>query len=1056
MKRNILHLKRIKHFLKVTNIAFLTFSLIVAPSTLAQGSAPPTAMAAGVGAAIQNVTMEVVSAMSQQGPVVPQQVAKVPSKLFPGQCMVLPARTNLPVGACEGQLPVATRAGDFMGRLAAVQQVGQSTTIAQMAQGKILSIDTLINLDTNNPATNEGLACLHREAKELQDQFTKKQQELEALIGRIDLNNKAFIEQNEARVSAMADNAYLLYGTNFRGKANAAHLKLKDSFSQGCQEIIGLSALGGVSNGLDGLNQELLTPVAQASTLYQRNQPDYERQIREQVSNLLNDFEEYGIASYDPSTGVVPGRGQIKFKGIDAVIAKESEKLMKKYQTYQRIIADYNIADASLPALDHKFESELERLSQNASNLYLQQAVDDCMSGRDRSVSALTTEQIIQNLNYIPTDGTGSTLESYATSLRSILNSDRTMRQKIEEIRLLDARIGGNVQISMHHFDGSNGSVTPYQLYNQQLDLCEAQLTQPGEAGQLSLQEKVEETQRLINEIKADKDRFVRNIDNQILDEVINCSNAPMAAGACTVAGAETMLNPAGDNFCIAHASQCSTDLKACHKEAEDEIKVKKDHTAILAEEYNNNFVALVAQQNQLAQQVQANILSLAEMVNQMIPGTAWEFQGESLALTPPKPELVGELGVHLRGAGDFESIDQLKERIRQMKQLLQDQSQKVEREVNDYIALQEDNMQEAKKDWEELAEKCNQQIAEARQRQGEMEAQQNQALAEANGFCTDYNRAAAQPSCGRVSSLAGASIESAGSLVGAAHSNAQAVERDFCPDGNDGGDDEGATQSIPELASEREQTRDLAQACEGNNASTFRSTALRNLERNLPQDLVGDWDAIQRYASGETDQLPSSVSAQDSFLRTHIEPLREALAEAEETDLADEFSGDLLTGISNDDLEEYLGSEAAATDVRAILTATGDISDELAETNSNFCLRLRLQALESAAGGDRTPAQVIDRAGEMLEGDRDLSNAGIREVARGIASVDRTGRRARRGNVTNSSSFAMGQQLRSVPCTNLAGQGNFNTGRVSPFQAQQDRILGPGNSGNLINTTNQ
>jgi hypothetical protein len=638
------------------------------------------------------------------------------------------------------------------------------------------------------------------------------------------------------------------------------------------------------------------------------------------------------------------------------------------------------------------------------------------------------------------------------------------MRQKIEEIRLLDARIGGNVQISMHHFDGSNGSVTPYQLYNQQLDLCEAQLTQPGEAGQLSLQEKVEETQRLINEIKADKDRFVRNIDNQILDEVINCSNAPMAAGACTVAGAETMLNPAGDNFCIAHASQCSTDLKACHKEAEDEIKVKKDHTAILAEEYNNNFVALVAQQNQLAQQVQANILSLAEMVNQMIPGTAWEFQGESLALTPPKPELVGELGVHLRGAGDFESIDQLKERIRQMKQLLQDQSQKVEREVNDYIALQEDNMQEAKKDWEELAEKCNQQIAEARQRQGEMEAQQNQALAEANGFCTDYNRAAAQPSCGLVSSLAGASIESASSMVGSAHRNAQAVERDYCPDGNDGGDDESSNR-IEDLPTGTDSRRDrlasLAEACgEDNDPSSFRTTALNNLRQNLPDDLENHYNAIERYVTGETSELPSGISGSDDYVRSHIDPLRAALSEAENTNLAEEFANNtnLLTGISEEQLSEFLHSSDAASQVRSILTNTGDsIPDNLADTNSNFCLRLRLEALASGRSSTRTTAaDIINHANEILEGEESLGNRDVRTVARGIASVDRTGRRARRGNVTNSRSHAMGQQLRSVRCSNLAGQGNFNTGRVSPFQAQQDRILGPGNSGNLINTTNQ
>lgn len=1057
MKKNILHLKQVKHFLKVTNIAFLTFSLIVAPSTFAQGSGAPTPLAAGIGGAIQQFTLQAVGAMANQGPIVPQQVAKVPAKLFPRQCQVLPARTNLPTNACEGQLTVATSANDFMGRIQATQMMGQSSTLANMAKGKILSIDQLINLDSNNPNTTDGLACLHREAKELQDEFVKKQQELTALIGRIDMMNKAFIEQNEARISQMADNAYLLYGSNFKGKANIAHLKFKDSFTAGCQEIIGLEALNGATGGLQGLNDNVLVRTSQAASVYQRNQPDYERQIKDQVTELLNDFQEYGITSYNPQAGFSPKRGQNKFLAMDDVINRELEKLNKKYQTYQSIISDYNINGASLPALDHKFESELDRLSQNASTVFLQRAVDDCMTGRDRRGVALSTEQIIQNLNYIPTNNSGSTLESYTTSLRTILDSDRTMQEKIEEIRLLDQRIGGNVQIEMHHFDGSNGSVTPYQLYQNTLTICEAQITQPGEGGELSLQEKVEETQKLINEIKADKNRFVRNIDNYILDEVINCSGSKLPAGRCSVANAAGMLDPAGDNFCIAHASECSTQLKSCHKEAEDTIKVKKDQSAILAEEYNNNFVNMMAQQNQLAQQVSQRVLGLAQLVNDMIPGAAWEFQGDPIALVPEKPELVAELGIHLRGGGNFESLDQLKTRIADLQALLQDQAGKVEREVSDYIALQEDNMEQAKEDWQELAEKCDKQIAEARQRQNEMMAQQGQAIGEANGFCTEYNRAIAQPSCGRVSALAGASVESSGHLVGGAHRNAQAIESDFCPDGNSSQDIAQADDAIEDIIDEDKQLENLAKACEDNDPDDFKRESLNNLKNNLPNDLKPHRSNIEKYVKGETDELPAGIQSTDSFVSSHIEPLREAFEEASKTNLSDEFSDEgirsFISNLSTDRFEKYFGDSDLEESLKNVFnTSEEDLDDSLEDLNSNFCLKVKIQVLvEAGANGEVAEDQIdalLTRAADRLEEGKDFNNE-IETVARGIASVDRSGRSQLRAPVT-SNSGRIGQQLASVPCTNLAGQGNMNAGRMNPMQQREQNLLG-GDTGGLI-----
>lgn len=1041
-------------FFKVCQIACLVFCMIVGPQSFAQGRTPPNATAAQLGSLIQQGTVAAIGGMMQGMPQAPVNVQTVDSRIFPGRCRVLPAQTSMPVGACEGELPVG--GGGMMGQIAAMQASAQAQQMLSMANGMYSSIEALINPDSNDPATPMGQACLERERKRLSDQFTLKIQELQALIGRIDANNAVFIEQNSARLSAMADNAFLLYGTNFQDKANQAHLKLKDSFSNECQNTIGLDVLQqSAGSGLEGLNTVALTPAAQSASNYQTNRNDYDRQIKEQIDKMKKDLKEFGISSVNANSANFADGGQ-NFSGIKEVWDREFAQFDRKYQSYNQLMMDYT--NQPMPQMNHAFETEIERMTQVLTQNFRREFINNCVTGADQTGVALSRDQILSSLVHTTTNNRGSAITSYRTQLESILNSDLSMEQKVEEIRLLDLRAGNAVQLEVEFFTGSNTPITPYQLYQQTLQLCEDRLAQPRQDGSLSVQERIDEAQKLVDDLKKDKDRFIRNIDNKILDEVINCSGRPLAAGSCTITGAQGMLDPGGANFCLTHADSCSTNINACKKEADDVIKVKKDHTAILAQEYNQNFLNLIALQNQTAAAVQAEILGLASLVNQMIPGTAWELQSDALAITPPLPTLVGDLGVHLRGAGGFESLEQLKERVRGLQETLGRQKALVDGEVQEYIGEQIANMEEAKKEWQELADKCSDQIAQAQQRQQEQMAQQQQMANEANQFCNDYIRATSQPTCGNVSALAGATLQSAGGLVGAQQRNAQAIEEDFC---NDQVREEDNSRSVAsEAPSERRSVESLSTSCgNDNDFSRVRSGALSRFRDIIPSDLQAQETTIINYIEGTVPELPAEIR-NDDFFSSHIEPLRKSLREAGDTDITAAFGADAdeetraaieFLARHESELEgENLGSIHGHLET---LMGSSDLSNRV---NSNYCVQMRLEMLVDAynrEGDDPNINRVLERYEEAIQGEEG-TNDDVEKVAQGITNVfERDPRSARlaQAGITGSDSLRMGQRLNNVPCT--AVSGGQQQGARNPFALQQDRILGPGNSGGLITT---
>lgn len=985
------------------------FSLLTMPAVQAQSQLGQALQGAigiiqgGMQSAIQQQQAAIAQAQLQQQ-MASLQPQMVPSKYHP-QCAVAKAVTDFPEGACKSQPPDPQEAAMFR----------------ELAVSYESFFQNLLAESQNSPRP-VGVQCIEEANKQVDAQMQDKINGLQALINQVKKESQLF-EQNQQKIKEEMDkNRDILYGNKSRNAEtmNTNHLA---EFTPACQTFYKNSGQTTVlSKGFAGLRDDSETMKNQAGT-FDNNRQAYIDDLNNQLTAIRQGIKKDGFADFSANmdrAAVINGK-TFEFGSMRAIMGAKAQDFQKDMEIIQRDLAavGFNVTEDDLNA---DFNERMSRFASGAGEFFKKEAINDCVNGRGTTGIGLSTDQILQGLRHRRADGAATSLQWYRTALENILNSDAFINDKMLAIQRLDKRLGvGEVTVTIQGADGNSRAVTPYDLYRQQIEVCEARVAQDDTFSTVdglrqqggSVAERIADAERALKKAINLEKNFSQELTQAVFDRVVNCQGIQKSEEKCMPDsnGVLSALNPGDDQFCIDHGSSCANQARACYIETDTIVKKRQEQMKTLAAGYNERVSALIARQEFFLNQIKAQVVADAEFIKRFVPGTAYTFP-EDLFVKMPQEKLDPEYGVAL--AGDINNIEDLTKdlptKLEGLKRMLEGQQRLLAKELGDYLNDQRGGMSKDAGKWTDLKATCEAAIQAHNDMMAQQAQQQQEQFGESNNFCQRFNAIAQNPAagCGQAEQLADEAFQVSAGLANPGAVRASALEfQNFC----------NSVQNEEERGSEDSSTQNerdfemLGARCTERGGTEGLLTELREeieaaMESSLPSDLHA---SAREYLSGEASRSLASVNSElrnTSFFNNYLRPFNRLRTPSSVTN---SLEGDHLAN-ERSDIEERI--EGLSTD------------------KPNFCeayeIVRRVESYNSCADpdGERSTQRCFDdkREQEFPE----VRSGAIAEAASLVgASFD---------DVVSSQSRRIGERMNGTPCMAQQGFNGSNGFDISNF----------------------
>ena len=672
------------------------------------------------------------------------------SQFFP-ECSLPASMSNMPQNICTNATPEPA-------------QISQMISYEAIANTWTNYYDQMMNR-ASNAAVPIGLKCLEDKQKNMDSQITEMMNSLQRLKDRLNQDKQIFRDNNKKILEEMNIADQELNGSE--GGKNLA-LKTQDLsklFSQSCQTIIGKDSMKELSSkGLNNLLQEV-SPKSKEANDFDLNKGSLEADIRSQTDRLAESIKSQGLGDF---VGTIADNKSVSgkspfFKNISEQTNKQISELKVAKTRIDGILKEVGY---TAPPLDKNFSADLDDFMAGANDFFKKKYVNECVTGADRGV-AIPINDILNSLQQKSTGSAGTARNDYRVALKRILESDSMIEDKMANIKALEASYP---DITLTYKDGSQKKVTetPYSLFMKTISVCEQKYSQNDQftssgasngASNVSVKKKVDRARSALQELKSLNDSFASKLTSSILSNALDCNGSAYKSGSCTT----DSLNPAGDNFCIAHASQCANEIKGCYAEADAQVQKRKSKLESNAKAFNANVATMIERSNQLYEQQKMAVTNITKMLQQRFPGTNFEIPGDMFVKMPELKK--DRYGVEMAGDGKLESFldgpESMPSKIDKLKEMFSKQKETVDNEVKDYIAKQEAAMNAQKARWAELGKKCEGAIKTSSEGLAKMNAEGQKKQQELDGktadFCRKYNNISKNPigACGQAKDLA-------------------------------------------------------------------------------------------------------------------------------------------------------------------------------------------------------------------------------------------------------------------------------------------------------------
>ena len=1030
--------KLISKFIRLSTVHITCWTLLYVPTAYAvdadavlNGLGTGIQMAGQIVQGMQQQQMQQLQSAQMQAQMQSLVVQPVPSKYFP-QCPVIQGVTNFPEDACT------------------MPAVGDEAGVIRIQQYKALAIENESTFEDmlsigQNSRTPKGIQCLEDALGTTKSTLQDMVNNLQAKITQVKVANQTF-KQNITKIKeGMETTRAELYGnpTNETDK----NKNLISEFSASCQQYYGAEGkLKTVQGGFTGIKNESEIGNQEAGK-FLNNRNSYISEVKSQIAVLNNEISKNGlsIASSEQSledtlySALLESGSSTQFGSITNILSAKVSNFNREFKIIQDDLSDvgFNLA---LDDFDGDFQEKYTDFSKGAYEYFKKEAITACVNGTDKTIGmGLSTDQILSGLRSKVEGGSSTTLANYRQGLQNILDSDAFIEDKMDAIAKLDARFGaGNIYIQLQDANVQGVTMTPYGLYQSQIDACEARINQDDTFSTNTAQRATENSTYADKIAKAEKaikkalnleQDFQNELGTALYNRVVNCEGITPKTDRCEFGGADD-LSPASGNFCVANATTCASKINSCYKEANTIIEKKQTQMKAHAANYNSLVSGVIAQQQVILNQVKAQVIADAEYIKQFIPGGAYEFPAD-LFIEMPEEMMVGDLGVALRGGEELTSLDDLETKMGLLIGMLEDQQTTVVAQLDKYINDQSSNIQDEAAKWASLKDECKTAEANYNAAANEANAQMAETYNDALNFCQKYAAMATNPAagCGDADGL----YEDAMNVSSQFLSNAGAIKsqaiqyKNFCNSANNEGTNgsDSSTNDDKGPTSEEILFDDLAFACEDfkeeEDDKDFLSSLSSQIFNTLPAGTSSsDQDALEDFFKDPSERPQfSSVFRRSTFYRTSLSSTIDSVLKM------------------NTDYTKPEIPEGLKLDPKTV--ADLDKWDEL-----GFCNRYLVESEINVVNSCMKDNRGSESEKDCLENAKDQAfvseSTSAKGIARAIASINES--------VTTSDSGRIGEQMNGVPCMAQQGNNGSNGGNIfSGLSGAAQSLLGIGNN---------
>jgi hypothetical protein len=1015
--------------LKTVTVHALSFSMLYAPTAYAQNDLlnGAAALLNGVQGFTQQMQQQRQQAMAQaqmQSQMQALQPQPIPSQYFP-RCAVSKAVSDFPEGACDN--PPAP--GDAAGAAQLQSFKGLAVSYESFFENMLA--------ENQNSGFPQGPQCLQEEAARADAAIQDKINALQALIGKVNKEIQAFDQANRKVKEQMEDVRSELYGGAVDQEDRNKNLLTQ--FSGSCQEYFAGNNAQVRGRGFSGLRDQMDTKNAEAGR-FKNNSKGYEAELSRMVQGLEKEIKRGGLSVLKTPQSIQAALSEsgstTVFGSMRSVLEAKSRNVQRNLEELQKDLADVGFR-MDISDFDGNFQEKFKNFSSGSLNYFKKEAVSNCVSGSDRTLGGgLSTQQILDGLRHrnFGNSGPTQTLANYKDALKTILDSDAFIQDKMNSIAALDQQYGvGNIFIQTKRA-GQTDYPTPYGLYQSQIEYCEAQVSQnetfstdSGKRSQVSSSyaDRIQRAERALKKALNIEQEFVADLSVAVINRVKNCEGIEYKEESCIMgsSGDSSALSTEGNpNFCIGHANTCSTKIQSCFKEADTIVKKKQQEMATLAAQHNAQVSNLVARQEFFLNQIKAQVVADAESIKQTFPGVSYEFPTD-LFVELPEEMMSPKFGVALRGGESSASlVEDLPRKMEGLVNILKQQKVAANKFWSEYVGKQKAGMVADAKKWTRLKDQCNGAIDGYNQAVAQANQAEAEALGQSAGFCQKFDALATNPmaGCGDADKLFEDSMNVTQGLAAANLTRQAALEyKNFCNQANNEGE-EGQ-----ETSTEEEQFIGLSETCRENpDGNDFETLLREDTLSQMPTDLSSHRTLIENYLKGEEDSanIPRSVR-RTPYFNNVVRPAQTVLnGTYQRPSYPTPVEGDDGKATA-EDFAEFIGVSASAYE--------SEYSEE-EWNNKGFCERFLLHArIEAAkdAKSESTGSDFEDKANEEHAEIVIKSNA-PRNAARAIASIDASFRRSDSGRI--------GERMRGVPCMAQQGFNGSQGFNLNSFDAGQ------------------
>lgn len=1025
---------RVRRFTKAFTVHVINFFLIVMPQH-AYGNELMNALNGAMGIVSQGMNQALqqqqaaVAQAQMQSTIQQMQPKLVPSKFHP-QCQVPMAVSAFPEGGCD-------------------DPIGSPEDLMKVQAFRQLSISykdyfTKLSAENQNSPNPIGAQCVEEANKRVVAQFQDKVNAMQALIGQVRKEAQLF-EQEQQKIKEEMDRlADTLYRGTDKRKDTIAQDPLAE-FTPACQTFFKYEGSGAIrSSGLATYKVASEKYRNEAGT-FQNNKESYIKDIKNQLSTLRTQIKKDGLGPALSGGGIKTllslGGKTFDYGSADTIINATLANFNRDFQVIRKDLAKVGY-DVDIADMDGNFIERTKRFSKSAGDFFRKEAIADCVNGKGDTGIGLSTDQILSGLRHRRTSGSSTTLNSYKTALKNILDSDAFIEDKMAAIQRLDKKYGvGEVYLQLKGADAVSRNTTPYGLYQSQIEACKVRVSQDDtfstndklrdQGG--SVEERINDAERALNKAITLEQNFVAELTNNIFNRVVNCEGIQPSEEQCQAGkSSNSVMNTQSNRFCIAHASSCAQQTLGCFNEMQTLVTKKQEEMKTFGAQWNQRVSGLVAKQEFFLNQIKAQVVNDMEFVKRFVPGASYEFPAD-LFVEMPREIMNNDYGVALAGGGNVDAlIKSLPAQLDKLKEKLVGQSNLVAKELGEYKNKLVAGIEKDKGKWEKLRNSCEANLKAFNAGQ----AKANEALAEqkaqTNGFCQKYNALAQNPAagCGQAESLFEDSMNISQGLFNAGATRSMVLEyQAFCDSANN---ERNNGDSDRPASSEEQNFAMLRTGCE----------------------IVGEGDIFDYMGNQIMSRLPSGISTED---RDKLSSLINGSSSRDIASATNGFSTDfrdsnffwevvrpyLQMRASGDITIPALDACAEGTDgdrCRAVRSAAGDALN-VSGGSGNICNAAGVFAAREAASQCTTTTSATPRECYEDELGKDRKVSALKEPAQLMARI--------RSRATASDSGNIGERMRGTPC--LAQQG-FNGSSGFNLNSFDASILG-GQGANILST---